>query len=102
MGFVRDNPVISILVVVVVLGVIGFAAFNFVQGTGFVDDQGCPWSVVENPETGGNFTSLSELEDYVQSQGESLPANVTHDVKNGVLYQRVPEGCGDVGGGSQS
>lgn len=96
--FVKSHPVISVFIVLIVAGVIGFAAYSYTEGTGFVDDQECAWTAFENPETGGNFTSKQQAKDYFQSHGKTIPANLTLRVENGTLYQQLPGGCGTVGG----
>jgi hypothetical protein len=71
---------------------------GFFQGT-FVDDQGCPWRPVENPENGDNFTSTSQLYEYLDSRDvASLPDDVELQVRDGVVYQKISDGCGTVGG----
>jgi len=99
-GFLGDHPYLSGGAVLAVAAVILFvAAPGFLQGT-FVDDQGCPWRPVNNPKTGGNFTSESDYREYVQDQGQTLPDDVRLQVRDGVLYQNAG-GCGGVGGGTQ-
>jgi len=101
-SFLSDHPYAAAGSVFVLLGGIAvFVAPGFLQGT-FVDNQGCPWRPVENPETQSNFTSTQDARNYLESQGRTLPANVSLQERDGVVYQRIPGECGSVGGEAQS
>ena len=94
---VKSHPVISVFAVLVVAGVIGFAAYSYTQGTGFVDDQGCAWSPLQKP-SGANFTSTEEVEDFFQQNDEEIPNELRLQEKDGVVYHNIPGECGTVGG----
>jgi hypothetical protein len=96
-GYVKEHPVISALVFFAVFGTLAYTAANFAQGT-FVGNQGCKWDPVENPETNESFSSVSELEDYAEEHGESIPENLQLQVRDGVLHQKMT--CVNSGGGS--
>ena len=101
-SFLSDHPYAAVLSTLVLFGVVAvIAGSGFLPGT-FVDNQGCPWRPVENPETGSNFTSVDEAESYLESQGAALPGNVSLQERDGVVYQRIPGECGSVGGEAQS
>jgi hypothetical protein len=86
--FVKSPLVVYLVAVFAVLAVIGVLALNFSQGT-FVDDQGCKWIPMENPETDEPFTSESELQNYFESYGEQVPDGLQVQVRDGVLHQKT-------------
>lgn len=97
-SFLIDHPYAAGASLLVLLGAAAvLVAPGFFQGS-FVDDQGCPWRPVENPETGGNFTSTSQVYEYLDSREASLPDDVELQVRDGVVYQKISDGCGTVGG----
>jgi len=86
--FVKRRLLVYLFGLFIVLAGLGILAVNFSQGT-FVDDQGCNWVPMENPETGEAFTSESGLEDYFEENGETIPDSLELQVRNGVLHQKV-------------
>lgn len=91
MGFLKDHPLISVLGVLVVLGVIGFTAFNFAQGTLLTGDSGCEWNPVTVEDTGQTFSNMNELNDYLDRTGDSIPEGFETQVRDGVVQQRLTE-----------
>lgn len=97
-SIVKDQPVVSAFLVLGVLGGLAVLAVNFSQGT-FVDDEGCGWTAFNNPE-GGNFTSRAEVQTYFEENGRQVPDQLELDVRDGTVYQKIPDSCGTVGGES--
>jgi len=95
--FVKSHPVISVVLLFSVIAAVGFTAYTYSQGT-FVDDQGCAWTAFENPETRGNFTSVEQVKNYFDSHGEQIPANLSLQERDGIVYHNIPGECGEVGG----
>ena len=85
---------ISVLGVLVVFAGLAVTAVTYSQAT-FVDDQGCKWVPVENPETGEPFSSEGKFEGYLQEQGKQMP-DIQLQVRDGVLHQKLT--CVNTGG----
>lgn len=83
-----------------VVGVLGFTAMNFSQGT-FVEDQGCgAWEPAVNPETGSVFESEQDVQSFFQENNVEMPEGFQVRTYNGELQYQTP--CGTVGGDSSS
>ena len=95
--FVKSHPVISVVLLSSVMLAVGFTAYSFTQGTGFVDDEGCAWSPLQKP-SGANFTSTEEVENFFQQNDKEIPDELRLQEKDGVVYHNIPGECGTVGG----
>jgi len=80
--------VISIVSVILLLGALGFTAFNFAEGTLFGDDVDCEWSPV-NPDDRGTFSSMNEFQSYLDSRNGSVPEGFEVEFRDGVVQQRL-------------
>ena len=82
-GFVKDHPLISTVSVLLILATLGFTAFNFPQGTFVSPPSDCSWETVENPDTGQQYSDLSNylqgfrsINDIDESQKESYTKSI--------------------------
>lgn len=94
-GFVKNRPVTSLISVLGAVGLLVALALVFSQGT-FVDDNGCSYTPLNNPE-GGNFTSITQVEDFFDGD---VPSDLLLEERDGVVYHSVQGECGTVGGGN--
>ena len=92
---VKDHPVATALILLGGFGVLASLALVFSQGT-FVDDNGCSYTPLNNPE-GGNFTSISQVESFYDG---GIPSDMLLEERDGVVYHSVKDECGTVGGGN--
>ena len=101
-GFVKDHPVISVVLFLSVIGVLGFTASIYSQAT-LVDDQNCgTWEPAVNPESESEelFESKDAFRSYFEENDAVMPNGSELRYNNGELQFKAP--CGKVGGDTSS
>lgn len=87
---------ISIVSFFAAVGVLGFTAMIYSQGT-FVEDQGCgAWEPAVNPGTGNLFESEQAVQNFFEDNGIEMPEDFQVRTNDGQVEYKAP--CGAVGG----
>jgi hypothetical protein len=94
-SFLEDHAFAGAVLIIGVflVGSVAYAIFGqgFSQGTILTGDSGCEWSPVTVEETGQTFSTMNELNDYLDRTGESIPEGFETQVRDGLVQQRLTE-----------